>query len=67
MKKIKVVYIKIPKIQVKNDITRLAEQTIFYEGDEITFNIPDGYQILTVTEVLPDVHNENFPKSIQKN
>lgn len=55
MKKIRVTFIKVPKIQMKNQLTELAEQIIQYEGPEITIKVPDNYAILTVTEFLPDV------------
>lgn len=58
MKKVRVTYIKVQKIQTNHDIVQLAEQNIFYEGDKVEFNIPSGYSIMSVTEVLPDRYED---------
>lgn len=56
MKKFKVTFIKIQKvIAQQNNVMILAEQIIESESETITIPVPVGFQILTVTELLPDV------------
>jgi len=67
MKKIRITFIKVPKIIQKNAVTELAEQVIQYEGSEISLPVPDGYAILTVTEYLPDLIMKQPPILTTKN
>ena len=54
MKNIRVICIKEQKIKTNNNVVKLTEQVYHYEGDKIEFSIPDGYMILSITEILPD-------------
>lgn len=55
MKQFKVVFIKIQKvIPQQNSPVLLAEQLFTTESDKVDIPVPFGFQIMSVTELLPD-------------
>jgi hypothetical protein len=56
MKTFKVVFLKIKKvIPMQNQPVQMAEQTITTDESEVNVIIPEGYQIMTVCEILEPV------------
>jgi hypothetical protein len=56
MKKIRVTFIKIQKVYAaQTSPTILSEQTYITDNNNCQINIPEGFGVLSVCELLPDV------------
>ena len=67
IKTFKVVFMKVPSIRpIRTEPAQLAEQIVhtWYEPFEI--NVPSGYIMMTVTEILPETIIINDEKTVHK-
>lgn len=67
MKTFKVVFIKVPKLDIGPKIAELAEQLIITDADKIEIKPPDGYAIMTICEILEPVTIKKNEKKIFNN
>lgn len=56
MKKFRVVFIKVQKILAnQNQPVMFLEQTYLTGNKDVQINVPEGFAVFSVTELLPDV------------
>jgi hypothetical protein len=58
MKKLEIMFAKVAKILGPgNQVVLFAKQTIIIDDtDKLNVSVPEGYAIVSVTEILPDVN-----------
>ena len=64
LKKLRITYIKVNKIQSQNQITQLMEQNIITTKQEFTIPVFPGWQVLRITELLPDQVDTETAKNV---
>ena len=61
MKKFKCVFVKYSRVLglVKAPVMNIIEQTYHSETDSFRMEIPEGYELVSVSQTLPDIINKN--------
>jgi len=67
MKKFKVTCMKDNRLQIgKPNLMQITEQTITTDGTEFNYDLPPGFLIMQIIEILPDLHIISPKKTISK-